>query len=281
MRSTTLVTAQTLAQNLADPAWRIFDCRHDLKNPALGAQQYAGAHIPGAQFAHLDRDLSAPKTGSNGRHPLPSPEAIAQWLGEQGIRPQDQIIAYDTDSGTMAARLWWTLRWIGHEAVAVLDGGYARWVEEGYSVNARVPEHPRTTYPLRQRPNMTVEVAQIESRTEDENVLLLDARSPTRHRGESEPIDPVAGRIPGSHNRFCAQNLDGDGLFKDAGTLRQEFAVLLGKRSPEDVVHYCGSGVAACHNQLAMEIAGFTGSRLYAGSWSEWIADPRRPREKG
>jgi thiosulfate/3-mercaptopyruvate sulfurtransferase len=271
-----LVATEELARH---PEWRLFDCRHDLLKPELGEQQYRVAHIPGAAFAHLDRDLSAPKSGTNGRHPLPEPKVFIAWLGRQGLKPMDTIVCYDGGSGTMAARLWWMLRWVGHEAVAVLDGGYAKWVNEGRPVNANVPAFPATQYPGRVRPEMAVDVGYVQSHLGQ--ATLLDARAPARWRGEAEPIDPVAGRIPGSLNRFSNDNLKADGTFKQPEVLKHEFLSVLGTRKLQDIIHSCGSGVAACHNLLAMEIAGLKGARLYAGSWSEWIADPKRPRERG
>ncbi len=273
-----LASAEELARH---PEWRVFDCRHDLGDPALGEQQYAKVHLPGALFAHLDRDLSAAKTGLNGRHPLPDPFALAAWLGRCGVRPGDTVIAYDANNGTMAARLWWLLRWLGHERVAVLDGGYAKWVEEGRPVTADVPVFPESSYEFELNDEMSVEVPFVERHVESTDILLVDARAAARWRGETEPIDPVAGRIPGAVNRFCGENLTSEGSFKPPEQLRREFGALLGDRTPQEIVHYCGSGVAACHNALAMEIAGFPGSRVYIGSWSEWIADPRRPRAKG
>ncbi len=261
--------------------WRVFDCRHDLGNPALGEQQYARAHIPGALFAHLDRDLSAPKSGNNGRHPLPAPAVVAAWLGERGVTRADFAVAYDAGNGTMAARLWWTLRWLGHDAVAVLDGGYARWVEEERPVTDRIAAFAPAAYAAQPQVSLAVDASFVERHLGASDLLLLDARAAARFRGEAEPIDPVAGRIPGSKNRFCGENLTAEGCFKSAAALRREFGALLGDRAPGEIVHYCGSGVAACHNALAMEIAGFPGSRVYVGSWSEWIADARRPRAKG
>jgi len=274
----TLVSTEELARH---SEWRLFDCRHDLAKPYLGEQQYAHAHIPGALFAHLDRDLSARPTGRDGRHPLPDPAAFAAWLGRQGVRPGDQVVAYDANNGAMASRLWWMLRWIGHEAVAVLDGGLAKWLEEERAVTAEVPAFAPTQYPARPQPGMRADVEYVEQRLGSTGMLLVDARAPVRFRGEAEPIDPVAGRIPGALNRFNADNLTPDGTFKSPEALKKELGALLGDRDPAEVVHYCGSGVAACHNLLAMEVAGFSGSRIYAGSWSEWIADPRRPRAKG
>jgi len=276
MPLSTLASTEELARH---PEWRVFDCRHELGQPELGEWQYREAHIPGALYAHLDRDLSAPKTGLNGRHPLPDPRTFAAWLATQGLQATDQVVCHDAGGGTMAARLWWMLRWIGHDAVAVLDGGFAKWAAEGRPTTREVSEFAPSAYAPRPRPAMRVDAAFVESRLGLREVALLDARAPARFRGDAEPIDPVAGRIPGARNRFCTENLTAEGRFKSAQTLKGEFATLLAGRPPEVVVHYCGSGVAACHNALAMEIAGLSGSRVYPGSWSEWIADPRRPRE--
>jgi len=280
MSYTTLVPTRVLAEHLQDATWRLFDCRHELTQPGLGAAQYAEGHIPGAVHAHMDRDLAAPPNGTNGRHPLPSPEAFAAWLGRQGLRPTDQVVAYDASGGTAAARLWWMLRWLGHEAVAVLDGGFNAWRKEGRPVTASVPRIEPTRYPGKPRADAEVDAARIVAHLGHADMMIIDARSAERYRGEKEPIDPVAGRIPGSRNRFCGLNLAPDGRFKDAATLRSEFDALLDGLVPGAVVHSCGSGVAACHNLLAMEVAGLSGSRLYPGSWSEWIADPARPREQ-
>jgi len=276
MAQSTLVSTEALAGH---PEWRVFDCRHDLAKPGWGAEQYAEAHIPGALFAHLDRDLSAPKTGSNGRHPLPDPGVFADWLGARGVTLADQVVCYDGGSGAMASRLWWMLRWIGHQAAAVLDGGLAKWTKEGRPLTVEVPAFPATKHRLRLSSGLAFDAKQVEANRA--RLLLLDARAPARWRGEAEPIDPEAGRIPGALNRFNSDNLTAEGTFKAAPQLKEEFAAILRGRPPGEVVNYCGSGVAACHNALAMEIAGLPGSRLYAGSWSEWIADPARPREKG
>jgi thiosulfate/3-mercaptopyruvate sulfurtransferase len=272
---TTIVSTQQLAENLA--AWRVFDCRHDLMKAELGALQYRESHIPGAMFASFEHDLSAPKTGKNGRHPLPAPEAFIGWLGRQGVRPDDQVVCYDAGNGSMAARLWWMLRWVGHQSVAVLDGGLAMWTKEGRPVDAVVPQPKPATYPARKATG-TLDAQAVQKNLKD--LFLVDARAPARYRGEQEPIDPVAGHIPGAKNRFNMDNVLPDGTFKDAESLRKEFLSILKNQKPEDVVHYCGSGVSACHNLLALEIAGLPGGKLYPGSWSEWIADPARPRGK-
>jgi thiosulfate/3-mercaptopyruvate sulfurtransferase len=274
---TTLVGTAELLTHLQ--RWRVFDCRHDLARPELGEQQYRAAHIPGAVFASLERNLSAPKTGKNGRHPLPDPAKFAAWLGEQGLAPGDQVVCYDASNGSMAARLWWLLRWVGHEPVAVLDGGFAKWTKEGRPVDAVAPRFTPFNYSFNLRSEAAVDVGSVAKNLK--SLFLVDARAPARYRGEQEPIDPVAGRIPGARNRFNMDNVQPDGTFKGKDLLRQEFAKVLGKENPGNVVHYCGSGVAACHNLLAMEVAGLPGGKLYAGSWSEWSADPARPQERG
>ena len=268
----TLVSTEELA---AHPEWRVFDCRHDLGHPEQGEQQYQEAHIAGARFAHLDRDLSATKSGRNGRHPLPEPRSFIAWLGKQGLKPADQAVCYDAGPGAMAARLWWMLRWAGHEQVAVLDGGLAKWLREGRPVTSEIPEVAPAGYPGKARASMHASLSLVEKKLK--RAALLDARAPARYRGEQEPIDPVAGRIPGAKNRFNNDNLAADGTFKQPEVLRAEFEQILSGRNSIEVVNYCGSGVAACHNALAMEIAGLTGSRVYIGSWSEWSADAARP----
>ena len=277
MSGSTLVSTEALSRSLG--AWRLFDCRHDLAKPELGESQYREAHLPGATFASLDRDLSAPKSGSNGRHPLPDPGAFIAWLGQQGLKPDDRVACYDGANGAMAARLWWMLRWVGHDTVAVLDGGFAKWVKEGRPVTAEVPRFAPTRYPIRICSDAAADVQDVEKKLGE--VLLVDARAPARWRGEAEPIDPVAGRIPGALNRFNMENMQADGTFKSKEELRIAFEKVLGGRPPSEAVHYCGSGVAACHNLLAMEHADLSGGKLFAGSWSEWIADPRRPQERG
>ena len=273
---TTLVSTQQLADHLSE--WRIFDCRHDLVKPALGEQRYGEAHIPGALFAHMERDLSGPKSGKNGRHPLPDPAIFVAWLGKRGLTKDDQVVCYDAANGSTAARLWWMLRWVGHKNVAVLDGGIAKWLKEDRPLDAIVAKPKPTTYKLKQ-PSGTVDARAIQASLK--NLFLLDARAPVRWRGEQEPIDPVAGRIPGARNRFNADNVQQDGTFKPASQLKTEFEAILKNQEPGEVIHYCGSGVAACHNLLAMEVAGLAGGKLFPGSWSEWIADPSRPQEKG
>jgi thiosulfate/3-mercaptopyruvate sulfurtransferase len=280
MPYTTLVGTALLAEHLDDPKWVVFDCRHDLTKPDSGAKEYASAHIPGARFLHLDRDLAAPMTGRNGRHPLPDPQAFLRTLGAAGVDSNKQVIAYDANVGVYAARLWWMLRWLGHENVAVLDGGYAKWTQEGRPVTGAVPQPTATRFAGQPRA-ITVDVDDVLRSLGRPGRVLVDARAPDRYRGENETLDPAGGRIPGSLNRFFRDNLDARACFKPAAELRQAFTALLGAAPPDSVVHSCGSGVSACHNLLAMEIAGLSGSRLYPGSWSEWCSDPGRPTEKG
>lgn len=276
----TLVSTAQLASHFDDPAWVVFDCRHDLANPDSGTQAYATAHIPGARFLHLDRDLSAPTTGKNGRHPLPDPQAFMRTLGAAGVDSNKQVIAYDAQTGVYAARLWWMLRWLGHDNVAVLDGGYAKWTREARPVTGAPPQPAPARFAGRPRA-ISVDADEVMRSLGQPGRILVDARAPDRYRGENETLDPVGGRIRGSLNRFFRNNLDPSGCFKPAVELRQAFTALLDAVPPDAVVHSCGSGVSACHNLLAMEIAGLSGSRLYPGSWSEWCSDPSRPTEKG
>jgi thiosulfate/3-mercaptopyruvate sulfurtransferase len=278
---TTLISTAELAAHLEDRGFVIVDVRHDLAQPdTWGESQYRSGHIPGARFAHLDRDLSAPKTGANGRHPLPSPEAAAGTYGRLGIGPRAQVVVYDQQQGMYAARLWWMLRWLGHDAVAVLDGGFEKWRREGRPVTTDVPRVEPTVFPIR-RATPTIDAAALLASLPERSLVVVDARSPERYRGEAEPLDPVAGRIPGSLNRPASQNLTAEFTFKPAAALRADFERLLGGASADRVVHSCGSGVTACHNLLAMEIAGFGETKLYPGSWSEWCADPSRPIARG
>lgn len=273
----TLVATEALAQH---PEWRVFDCRHDLVKTAIGAEEYAAGHIPGAIFVNLDRDLSAAKTGTNGRHPLPDAATFIAFLGKLGLNPQDQVVCYDASGGTYASRMWWMLRWVGHMEAAVLDGGYQKWVKEGHPTTTDIPRFPATNYPGKADDTLRVDAAYLEKNLGKPGMTVLDARNAQRFAGQNETIDPVAGHIPGALNRFHSENHAPDGTFKPVEALRSEFSTLLGATPPSQVVQQCGSGVSACVNMLAMEHAGFTGSKLYPGSWSEWCADPRRPMVK-
>ncbi len=273
---TTLVTVHDLAAHLDNPDWIVFDCRFDLADTAAGRRAYANSHIPGARFVHLDNDLSGPKTGNNGRHPLPDPEKFCARLAALGMRNDTQLVAYDASGGYYAARLWWMLRWVGHDRAAVLDGGWDAWLKTGSPVSAQLPA-PKTGVFSGAARDIAVDVRFILDRLGQPQNIVIDARSADRFRGENETLDLVGGHIPGALNRFFKNNLAADGRFKPAADLRGEYVELLGAALPHHVVHQCGSGVTACHNLLAMEIAGLTGSRLYPGSWSEWCSDARRP----
>ena len=277
MSYTTLVDAATLKAHLDDPKWLVVDVRHQLADTGYGDRAYAENHIPGAVFLHCDRDLSGPVSGSNGRHPLPDPEALAKRLGEIGIAPQTQVVVYDDAQGMIAGRLWWLLRWLGHDKVAVLDGGLQAWLAAGGAMTAVVPIMRGAHFVARLRDDGLADAGYVLSRLETPHMHLIDARSPDRFRGENETIDPVGGHIPGAVNRFFRDNLQADGCFKPAAILRAEWLALLAGTTADQVVHQCGSGVSACHNLLAMEIAGLPGSKLYAGSWSEWCLDAGRP----
>ena len=276
MTFSTLISCAQLAEHLNDPQWVVVDCRHQLSDVGYGEREYAKGHLPGAVFMHIDRDLSAAMTGRNGRHPLPDPQQLAEKLGAAGISRSTQVVVYDDDGGMYAVRLWWLLRWLGHERVAVLDGSIRRWIQEGRPLVTDVPQRKRAVFEIEPR-NWVVTAADVESNLKASDFILIDARGPDRFRGENETLDPVGGHIPGARNRFFRDNLDAQGGFRSAAELRQAFLAVLAGAEPSQVVMYCGSGVTACHNLLAMEIAGLPGARLYAGSWSEWCSDPARP----
>jgi len=275
----TIIQVAGLAKCIDDPNVVVFDCRHDLVNKTIGSESYARSHLPGARFAHVDRDLAGPLTGTNGRHPLPDRDTFVAWLGRMGVSNTTQVVAYDSGGGMYAARLWWMLKyWLGHPIVAVLDGGWDAWVKTGHPVTSEVPTPKPATF----RPKETaavVDTAAIVAQLGTGRMRIVDARAADRFRGENETIDPVAGHIPGAVNHFFRQNLDPMGFFKPAADLRAAFAPILEGIRPEQIVHQCGSGISAAHNLFAMELAGINGMKLYPGSWSEWCADPSRPVE--
>jgi len=273
----TLVGPGDIEPHLGDASWVLVDCRFDLTNEAWGAEQYALGHIPGAVYAHLGQDLSGPKTGTNGRHPLPSVEAMTATFSRWGIGPGTQVVCYDQDSGMYAARLWWMLRYLGHDRVAVLDGGLARWTRDERPVVAGVESRTPAAFVAAPQASMVRMVADVQAN----GGVLIDARAPERFDGTTEPLDRVAGHIPGARNHFFKQNLRDDLTLRPSPDLRDLFTVTLRGAAPDTVTLYCGSGVTACQNLLAMEHAGLHGARLYPGSWSEWSADPARPVEQG
>jgi thiosulfate/3-mercaptopyruvate sulfurtransferase len=287
---------QTLLKN--QQRCMIFDCSYELTQPAVGAQQYATAHIPGAVYAHLESAMSAKhgvagkhgvvtahgpdEPASGGRNPLPNRERFATWLSSIGFANDMQAVVYDRNGANYCGRLWWMLKWAGHEAVAVLDGGLQAWQAAGGPLAAgEEPAHFQTLFKLSEPKARLVDTATVEQNLGRPDQTLIDSRATPRFKGEVEPLDPVAGHIPGALNRPFAQNLGPDGKFKSAEQLRAEFTALLGQRNPATVVHHCGSGVSALPNLLAMEVAGLGRSSLYAGSWSEWCSDPARPVARG
>ncbi len=286
-----LIEAHELKKALAaGEGLLVFDVRHDLADHDAGARDYVQGHIPGAIFLDHETELSGQRTGKNGRHPLPDRGDFAVLMRLHGLSPEKQVVAYDSGGGAFAAHLWWLLRWLGHERVRVLDGGWAAWVAAGGKVDTAAPASLVTEAQAIQsagwsgKPVMQVVTADqvLENiRSEKPAFTVLDARSPERYRGEQEPIDPVAGRIPGALNRPNTANMTPEGRFKSSEALRSEFLEALGDTPPEQVVHQCGSGITASHNLFAMELAGLQGSRLYHGSWSEWCSDPERPVARG
>jgi thiosulfate/3-mercaptopyruvate sulfurtransferase len=273
-----LISTAELATHREDATWVIFDCRHDLVDHGKGEKLYRENHIPGALFAPVETALAGVKSGANGRHPLPSPAAFAEFLARHGVSPTSTVVAYDDAGGLYAARLWWLARWIGLPNVALLDGGWSKWLAESRPVTPIVPQpKPVAGWRADVKPGQVWSADDVLGHLGDPAYALIDARAGERYRGEVEPMDPVAGHIPGAVNRFYKANLKGDLTFRPAGELKEEFRALLGPRSTAAIGHQCGSGITACANIFAMEYAGLPGSKLYAGSWSEWVADPSRP----
>ena len=279
----TLVETETLAAHLNDTAWVLFDCRASITDPDAGPKAYAAGHIPGARHIHMERELSGPITPETGRHPLPDPQRLATALGRAGVGADSQVVAYDDFQGAYAARLWWLLRWLGHHPVAVLNGGWQQWLKEERPVSTGTP-----TPAVRQFPytavveGATMPVSDVlELVRGRKHGMLLDARGPARFHGAEETVDPVAGHVPGAVNLPFTGNMAEDGRFKNPAELRRRLEQTLAGMRPDQAVFMCGSGVTACHNLLAMEIAGLKGGRLYPGSWSEWIRDPTRPVARG
>jgi thiosulfate/3-mercaptopyruvate sulfurtransferase len=279
----TLIDVDTLAARILDPRWRIVDCHFKLADPEAGAREHAEGTIPGALYAHLDRDLSGPVIpGRTGRHPLPSREAFAATLGRWGIDADTQVVAFDDMGGAFAARLWWMLRWVGHRAAAVLDGGIGAWIGSGHALE---PGRSFDGTPTRFEPGPSLVTSatadEVLAAIDDPGVVLLDARAAPRYRGENETTDPIAGHIAGARSAPFAANLGADGRFRPSAELRAHFEERLAGTAPDRAITYCGSGVTACHDVLAMAHAGLPLPRLYPGSWSEWITNPARPRATG
>jgi thiosulfate/3-mercaptopyruvate sulfurtransferase len=279
-----LISVTALQSLLAEPGrCVVIDCSFDLADPAAGREAYRTGHLPGAFYLHLDNELSGPRTGSNGRHPLPDADDLVARLQALGVDDDTPVVAYDGQGGMYAARLWWLLRWIGHDEVAVLDGGKDAWVKAGLPLEHDAADEPEFPGKIRRREPLvpTVDADALLGNLDHARLLVVDARAPDRFRGENETLDPVGGHIPGAVNRFFKHNLGPDGRFKPAETLRAAFGAVLGARPAAQAVMQCGSGVTACHNLLALEVAGLRGAALYPGSWSEWCADPARPVATG
>jgi len=277
MKYSTFIRPEDLLAHIDDPSWAIVDCRFDLQDTSAGERAYKERHIPGAIYAHLDRDLSAPRTGSNGRHPLLPVEDMVARLSQWGIGPQTQVVAYDSRGGGIAARLWWELRYLGHDAVAILEGGFPAWEHAGYPVRSEVKNRSPEQFVADIRPEMRMSIHELQSDLNEYAHRLIDSRAPERYRGDEEPLDPVAGHIPGSLNRFWGSNLDEQNQLLSENSIREDFQTLIGDKKASDLVVYCGSGVTGCFNILVMEHLGLTGARLFPGSWSEWCADADRP----
>jgi len=275
----TLIDCEILKQHIEDPGWKIVDCRFTLADPGRGQRDYEQGHIPNAVYAHLDIHMSVPQDpGVTGRHPLPTVEVASACFSTLGIATGQQVVAYDDAGGASAAvRLWWMLRWLGHQAVAVLDGGWQGWLARGYPTRSGEETIALTRFEPKVHPELLVEVNELERLIHEPDWRVFDARSFERYQGLNETIDPVAGHIPGAYSAPYSENLGTDGRFRPRPELQQRYLDLLGGLPANKAVFYCGSGVTAIHDILAMEYAGLPGARLYAGSWSEWIADPRRP----
>ncbi|NTU62503.1 MAG: sulfurtransferase [Chloroflexi bacterium] len=281
MKYTTLITTTELGLHVSDPDWAIIDCRFVLVDPERGRLDYRHEHIPAAVYAHLNDDLAGPIVpGHSGRHPLPSIDFAARKFSQWGIDQTVQVIGYDDSGGAVAARLWWMLRWLGHEAVAVLDGGWPKWRNEGRDVRNGGESRPNRSFVPQPRSDLLITTAEVEGMLYDAGCMLLDSRTAERYRGENETIDPIAGHIPGAISAPCPDNLNPDGTFRSDDELRARFNSLLGNTPADHTAFYCGSGVTAAHNILALKHVGLGDARLYVGSWSEWSANRQRPIEK-
>ncbi|MEH6456293.1 MAG: sulfurtransferase [Cocleimonas sp.] len=273
----TIVSAEVLVQNLDNSNWVILDCRDSLKDKEWGYKSYLEGHIPSASYCYLYDDFSSPITPTTGRHPLPKADELAKKLGNWGIDENTQVVVYDDMSGAFAGRMWWQLRTLGHQKVAVLDGGLKYWLAQNKPLTTEIVNSQQRQFSVDFNPDQLVTVNQVSRNIDSAIFSLLDARAAPRYRGEVEPIDPIAGHVPNALNRDFTMNLDEDGLFLPAEELKQQFQSIVDEAPNQQIVHMCGSGVTACHNMLAMEFAGLTGSKLYLGSWSEWITDASRP----
>ena len=278
MKSSNLVSTKILSDHLEDPAWIIIDCRFNLKFPEEGENDYHKKHIHGAQYVHLERDLSGPiLNGQLGRHPLPDLDACSQIFSSLGISSDKQVVVYDNSGGAIAARFWWMLRWLGHNKSALLDGGWEHWTQENRPCSKGKESRQHANFNANPQKSWVVDEKQIDQSLKKKDILLLDVRNGSRFRGENEPIDPIAGHIPGAKNEPFQVNLDQNGLWKKSDTLRDQYLKRFPELEQNKCVSYCGSGVTACHTFFALHEAGFENLSIYPGSWSGWISDPSRP----
>lgn len=273
----TLISTEQLQSRLHHDNIVIVDCRFELGDPNAGFKAYQKGHIPSAVYAHLDNDLSSTPTETTGRHPLPNLDEFKAKLGIWGIDADKQVVVYDQFHGAFASRLWWMLRYLGHEAVAVLNGGFPKWEQENRPTDNGIHQNQSKTFEGNPQAGWTVSASDVEQNIDDQQFKLIDSRSSDRFRGENETIDPAGGHIPGAINHFFGNNVDENGVMKSPETLRQQFEALIDQQAPSEAIFYCGSGVSACQNLLAMSHAGLEGAKLYVGSWSEWLKDPDRP----
>ena len=275
------ISIEALTENLNNPDWIIFDCRFSLKDAAEGLKSYKQGHIPGALFADMDKDLSSSVTATSGRHPLPDPDELIDKLQNWGVNNSSQIICYDDVSGAYAARMWWLLKWLGHDDVAVLDGGIKKWTEKNLNIETEIQARPKGCFKGAANDDMWVDINFIQQQLEQNNINLLDARTRDRFTAKDTKTDPVPGHIPGAVSFPFVENINKHGLFLSVAELKQRYEKLFGEQENKEVINMCGSGVTACHNLLAMQIAGLPMTRLYVGSWSEWIKEKGRPVATG
>ncbi len=273
----TIISVEDLNKNINNQDWFIFDCRFMLKEPEGGLQKFNQGHIPGAQFADMDKDLASPMTATSGRHPLPDPDQLIKILQSWGVNNSSQIICYDDMSGAFAARMWWLLKWLGHEDIAVLDGGLDKWTAAGLEIETKVKERTPGTFNGRANNDMWVDVEFVKNELSANKINLLDARSEERYTAKDTKTDPVAGHVPGAMSFPFSGNLSKQGVFLSKDQLRDRFASLMNNAEGKEIVNMCGSGVTACHNLLAMSVADLPMTKLFVGSWSEWIKDNSRP----
>ena len=281
MEYNTLISAEELHTIINDDNVRVFDCRFSLKDPQSGKNSYLAGHLPRAQFADMDTQLSSAMTDSSGRHPLPDPQVFIELLNVWGVNNDTQVVAYDDISGAFAARLWWMMRWVGHNKVAVLNGGMQKWTEQGYALSQENVQFPSTDFSGQANKDWIMDIDTVQAKLENNAITLIDARAADRFTGKDQKTDPVPGHVPGANNLPFSGNLTKDGMMQSPEIIKERFASVIQDRSLDDVVNMCGSGVTACHNMLAQAVAGMPPTKVFIGSWSQWIKDSSRPVQTG